>query len=223
MLARNKTQKILVSLEKETLLRRAIGDLAVAQNRSFSAIIENLLLESLFPRDRESRWIAENYLYGDDGGTRQALVAVFEYTAGGLDGRARSDNLEPLVQFARQREFIHGVVLTGDEADLLLLRKNMQQLLDHLKEEYEEKHEGQIIEYLRLKSNIEWGEELLTELTNEPQNHRLLNVYQLILYVWARVKGLSLTYSILSDLVRLGTWKDDPADRLELLDLLRGI
>lgn len=137
-MARNKTEKITLSFEKVNLVKKLVGDIAIKENRSLSAIIENIILTTLMPENSDTKWIIEKYLYSENGGIGKALTAEFENNSAGVNWNAVHDNLLPLVQFASTQEVFCKSVLNGNEAELPHTILQVQSVLDRLNKLSEE-------------------------------------------------------------------------------------
>ena len=221
-MARNKTEKITLSFEKVNLVKKLVGDIAIKENRSLSAIIENIILTTLMPENSDTKWIIEKYLYSENGGIGKALTAEFENNSVGVNWNAVHDNLLPLVQFASTQEVFCKSVLNGNEAELPHTILQVQSVLDRLNKLSEEATDSK--KKLYYKKEAEWGAELLKELKEEPQYSRLNNFYQLLLNSWEDFKDWTITYRLLADLAKLEKgWRNDPEARMELLQILKNI
>lgn len=221
-MARNKTEKMTVSFEKPELIKKLVGDIAIKENRSLSAIIEKIILKSLMPENSDAKWIAEQYLYSEDGGIGRALDATFANNSAGVNWGAVHDNLLPLVQFASTQEVFCNSVLTGKEEELHHTFSQVQSVIDRLNRLSEEATDTE--KKLYYKKEADWGAELLKELKEETQYSRLTNFYQLLLNSWEDFKDWTITYRLLSDLAKLEKgWRDDPEARMELLQILKTV
>lgn len=75
-----------------------------------------------------------------------------------------------------------------------------------------------------LKEEAAYGEELLKIAKESPARINLPDYYRFIIDNWIHLKDKAITYSLLSDLVRLdGMWIDTPASRTEFVDIIKGI
>lgn len=221
-MARNKTEKITLSFEKINLVKKLVGDIAIKENRSLSAIIEKIILTTLMPENSDTKWIVEKYLYSENGGIGKALTAEFENNSAGVNWNAVHDNLLPLVQFASTQEVFCNSVLNGNEAELPHTILQVQSVLDRLNKLSEEATDSK--KKLYYKKEAEWGAELLKELKEETQYSRLNNFYQLLLNSWEDFKDWTITYRLLADLAKLEKgWRNDPEARMELLQILKNI
>ena len=224
-MARNKTEKTTISFEKPELIKKLVGDIAIKENRSLSAIIEKIILESLLPKNSDAKWIAEQCLYGENGGIGRALSATFEMNSAGINWGTKHGDLFPLVRFASTQEVFCGVPLTGKEEVLHHACSQIQSVLDRLNTRATEAEDaGDTEKKLYYKKEADWGAELLKELKEEPECSHLINFYQLLLNSWEDFKDWSITYRLLADLVNLEKgWRDDPEARMELLQILKAV
>lgn len=221
-MARNKTEKMTVSFERPELIKKLVGDIAIKENRSLSAIIEKIILTSLMPENSDAKWIAEQYLYSEDGGIGRALSAIFSNNSAGVNWEAVHDNMLPLVQFASTQEVFCAVPLTGKEKELNHAYTQIQSVIDRLARLSDEAEDAE--KKFNYEKEKEWGMELLQELKEEPECSNLFNFYQLVLNNWKDFKNWTITYRMLDDLVKLEKgWRDDPEARMELLHLLKNV
>lgn len=221
-MARNKTEKVTVSFERPELIKKLVGDIAIKENRSLSAIIEKIILQSLMPENSDAKWIAEQYLYSEDGGIGRALSAIFSNNSAGVNWEAVHDNMLPLVQFASTQEMFSGVPLTGKEKELHHAYTQIQSVLDRLVRLSDEAEDAE--KKLYYEKEAKWGAELLQELKEDPECSHLINFYQLVLNSWEDFKNWTITYRMLDDLTKLEKgWRDDPEARMELLQLLKNV
>lgn len=224
-MARNKTEKTTISFEKPELIKKLVGDIAIKENKSLSAIIEKIILESLLPKNSDAKWIAEQYLYGENGGIGRALSATFKMNSAGINWGTKHGDLFPLVRFASTQEVFCNVPLTGKEEVLHHAHLQIQSVLDRLKTRAIEAEEaGDTEKKLYYKNEADSGTKLLKELKESPECSHLINFYQLLQNSWEDFKDWSITYRLLADLVDLEKgWRDDPEARMELLQILKAV
>lgn len=221
-MARNKTEKVTVSFERPELIKKMVGDIAIKENRSLSAIIEKIILQSLMPENSDAKWIAEQYLYSEDGGIGKALGAIFENNAAGVNWGAKHDNLLPIVQFASTQEVFCNTVLTGKEEELHHAWSQVDSIIARL-ERLSDKAEDDSKKFY-YQQEADWGKALLKEFREETRYTRLVNLYQLLLNSWEDFKDWTITYRLLADLAKLEKgWRNDPEARMELLQILKEV
>lgn len=219
-MARQKTEKKLISFVKSTLINRLVKDEAEKENRSESAIIEQTILDSFLPKNKNARCIIETYLYDDEGSIGSTLAALFSYNAAGTNWASVHDNFLPLVQFAKSQEVFCNTTLSGNEDELYHCYSQIESIINKLERMAGDDSEHEK-EYLR---EADWARHLLQELKEEPQCSRLTNFYVLILNNWEDLKGWSITYRLLMDLAILEKgWRNDYETRTELLELVKAI
>jgi hypothetical protein len=200
--------KTTICLEKSTLIKSLLGDIAKTENKSISGIIEQIILETLLPADKNMRWIAENYLYSPDWSISKTLTIIFENNSAGINFQAVHDNMIELVQFANKQEIFKTTMLTGKEAELHHMASQLQSILNYLSKSggYDE--------------TVTWGNEILEELQTEPRITRLTNIYQLIINSWDVLKNRTETYRLLSDITSVSSYINNIDMRKELLHLM---
>lgn len=224
-MARNKTEKTTISFEKPELIKKLVGDIAIKENRSLSAIIERIILESLLPKNNDAKWIAEQFLYGENGGIGRALSATFAMNSAGINWGTKHGDLFPLVRFASTQEVFCCQPLTGDEEELHHAYSQIQSVIDLLKTRAtEEEAAGNLEKKFYYEKEAKWGEDLLKILRETPRMSRLINFYQLLMNSWDDFKDWSITYRLLKDLVDLEKgWRNYPENRMELLQILKAV
>lgn len=208
-MARVKTDKILVSFVKAGLIARIAEDKSEIENRSKSAVMEEILLQSMLPAEKEARSIVENYLYCENGNVGRALEVLFANNSAGIGDAwsSRYDNFEELMRFAKtESSLFNQTILKGDE-----------QILPHMKAQFRA-----VINELKNDSEKDFAESILEELEKTPQFTRLGNIYQILANNWENLKGWSITYRLLTDMVRLETkWRNDAEAKVELLEIIK--
>lgn len=200
--------KTTICLEKSTLIKSLLGDIAKTENKSISGIIEQIILETLLPADKNMRWIAENYLYSPDWSISKTLTIIFENNSAGINFQAVHDNMIELVQFANKQEIFKTTMLTGKEAELHHMASQLQTIFNYLS-----KSDG-------YDETVTWGNEILEELQTEPRITRLTNIYQLIINSWDVLKNRTETYRLLSDITSVSNYINNIDMRKELLHLM---
>lgn len=219
-MARQKTEKKLISFVKSDLINRLVKDEAEKENRSESSIIEQTILDSFLPKNKNARCIIETYLYTDEGSIGNTLAALFSYNAAGTNWASVHDNFLPLVKFAKSQEVFCNTTLSGKEDELYHCYSQIESIIDKLERVAVDDSEHEK-DYLR---EADWARHLLHELKEEPQCSHLINFYVLILNNWEDLKGWSITYRLLMDLAILEKgWRNDYETRTELLELVKVI
>lgn len=215
-MARAKTEKKTLSIVKPILVNGLIRDYAEVENRSESAIIEQIILDSLLPQNKEAKVILENYLYNENGEIGRTLAAFFGNNAAGTNWGAVHDNFLQLVQYAYSEEAFSNHILNGKEEELHHACSQIQSIIERLDKLGEENVE--------FKREAAWGRELLCELKEEPQCSRLSNFYALLIHNWDELKDWTITYRLLHDLVKLEKdWRNTPDARVRLLEVVKVI
>lgn len=213
-MARAKTDKKLVSFVKGALVNKLVRDRAEIENRSESAIMEEVLLDGMLPENKEARFVVENYLYNEDGNIGEALTVLFGNNSAGIKWNAVHDNFFPLVKYAKNQETFCNTILSGEEKELCHTCSQIKSVIEKL--------EGLGKENVYYQREAEWGKTLLEELETKPESSRLINFYQLLLSSWEEFKNWSITYRLLADLAKLEkSWRDEAEARVELLNIIK--
>ena len=110
--------------------------------------------------------------------------------------------------FAKMESTLYNqTILTGEESELPHLTSQFKKLIDKLTDD----------------SQREYAKAIYEELDTEPQFTRLGNIYQILQNDWENLKGWSITYRLLADMVRLekGNWRDTVEAKAELLEIIK--
>lgn len=219
-MARAKTEKKHISFVKATLINNLIKDQATIENRSESAIIEQVILDSFLPANKTARDIVSSYLYCDDNAIGNTLAAIFSANAAGINWKSVHDNLFPLVQFARQQLIYSSTPLNGDETELYHCISQINAIIEKL--EYIAANNSELKE--RINNEVEFTKVLLSDLQDRPNQVRLVNLYQVLMNNWDFLKDSTFTYRLLMDLALLEKgWRDEAEVRVELLQIIKCI
>lgn len=218
--------KKLISLTKATLIDALVKDEAAVNNTSESGVIEKHLLDSFLPQNEQARFLAENYLYGDESRSiGKTLRALFNYNSAGNGGwSSKHDNLLPIVEFAFEEQGYCSFTSTSnpDKKELphfLLQLNSICQKLESIEAEAVD-----LVAKNYYQNEAQYARDLLKEATNEPQYMHYINFYRLVIDNWDILKGLSITYRMLCDLAGMENgWHDRPEARTRLLQLLKEV
>ncbi len=206
----SKKNRKLFSFANFEMFEKLVKDQAAVKESTESAVVEALVFDSLFPQNLAARVHVKGYLYSKDGNVKSFLAKIFAYNAEGINRCSRYDNFYELVIFAENQASFCDVPLSGNESELYHLRLQLDSIADYLSHVNE--------------SDSQWARDLLNELKEVPQNVKLVNIYQLLLHNWDRLKGSTRTYRLLADLVSLqNEWIDTAQTRTELLDIVNDI
>jgi hypothetical protein len=211
-MARAKTEKKLVSFVRGTLVNKLIRDRAEIENRSESAVIEDIIITNILPEQKDAKFITENYLYSEDGQIGKTLEALFVFNSAGIGKKTWSskyDNFYELVKFSMTESILFNrTTLEGDERELPHLMLQLSALIDEIKNETEKKY----------------GRMLLDEMGITPQSTIIGDLYELITNNWNDLKGRSITYRLLADMVRIeSSWRDTADARTKLLSIIKNM
>lgn len=184
--------------------------------------VEDPPLERNVPKNKEARSWVENYLFSPNAGIGETLSVAFEANAAGTNWNAKYSNLLPLVEFALSQEVLRSTSITGQEPDLYHCISQLKNVATRLKQLMVEAEDLNSEAYYQKET--EFAVHLIEELTSEPQFCRLCNIYQLIIRNWSSLKGLSITYRLLSDLARMEKgWINTPEAKMELCAILKSV
>ena len=219
---RKQTAKKLVSFVNLPLIDRLVKDASEIKNCSESAIIEQHMLDSFLPQEKNARFWCESFLYAENGGIGRTLEAIFSFNAAGINWGSRYDNLLPIVEFAKTQACFSNAIPTGKERELHHCCSQMESIITRL--EHLADNSTSPTEKYAFQQEANWANDLLNELRTEPQFSRYINFYQLLLNNWDHLKGWSITYRLLADLAVLEKgWQENAEARSELLQLIKEV
>lgn len=220
-MARLKTGRLVLALEKCELIKNMLDDIATHENRSLSAIAERLLLGALLPKNKDAQFIATNYLYGTgNSDIGKALGAIFSINAAGVNFHAKHDNLLPLVQYAASEAVFCNSKQTGEEEMRPYAMSQLESVVRRLDGLSKSADTDEKRYYYERESK--WCAELLKEFKEEPEHSILRNFYQVLLNSWEDFEDWTITYRLLYALCELESdWRTDSSARMELLELMK--
>lgn len=138
------------------------------------------------------------------------LVELFEGNAAGTNWHAVHDNYLPIVQFAMKQEKMKSTILKGDEKEISHACLQLKVIVEKLDGLAETENSSYIEE-------ADKARELLNDL-KKAENCELFKFYKLLVENWNILKGLSATYRLLADLVKLSkNMRNDAKVKMELL------
>lgn len=182
--------------------------------------VERTPSKSVCMSDENIQFWTKNFLYEEDGGIGQTLEAIFATNSAVLDCCAMSDNLLPVVEYAKTQAGCCRTILTGEEPELYHCRSQLESIVQKLECTANETTSPQKKENYQKEACF--ARTLLTEFAGTPTHISYMNTYQLIIDNWDVLKGLSVTYRLLADLSELKKeWKNTEDAKQELLRILR--
>jgi hypothetical protein len=206
---KTESKKLLFSFSNGYLIDKVIEAKATLENKSKSAVLEEIITRELLPEDKEARYVIENLLFCENGGICKALEVLFANNAAGTGAWAsKHDNFGELVRFAKTESCLYNqTILSGNESELPHLKSQYKNVIDKLTDENQKEYANAIYE----------------ELDKEPQFTRLGNIYQILQNDWENLKGWSITYRLLADMVRVekDNWRDTVEAKAELMEIIK--
>ena len=220
-MARNKTSKMTISFEKSDLIKALVGDIAVLENRSLSAVIERIVLNALLPKNDEAKYVIENSLYSENGSIAETLIGLFSNNAAGINGFSKRDNYLPLVEFAYKYYAGNHISISDTESEYKHTCFQFNSVVNIIRKESDLNPEN-----FQLTQNLAYAESIYNDFISTPDMVQLINIFMIILSNWDLLKGLDRTYRLLMDLVILCSRfnvSETLEKRLELLDIIKSI
>lgn len=221
---KNTKEKITVSFKDAPLIRALVGDFASAELRSMSAVIEHTVLDTLLPRDRTMRRIAETQLFSEDGNVGRALAAAFDDNSIPTGNwQAKHNNFLPLVQFARvQADTCEVRTENAGTVEWNFAVSQFELILIYLRDLAEQTDNEKKANYY--EREVQLGEAVLKEMKDPVRSFTTQAVYDLLIRNWTDLSDLKITYRLLRNLVSLNIgWSAAPEDKVRLLQLMKNI
>lgn len=221
---RKTTEKIGLTFENARLIREVVGAFAAIESRSMSAVIEHTVLDTLLPRDRTMRRIAETQLFGEDGNVGRALAAAFDDNSISTGNwQAKHNNFLPLVQFARvQADTCEMRTESADTVEWNFAVSQLELILIYLHDLAEQTDNKKKTNYY--EREVQLGEAVLQEMKDPVRSFTTQAVYDLLIRNWIDLSDLKITYRLLRNLMSLNIgWSAAPKDKLTLLQLMKDI
>lgn len=153
---------------------------------------------------------------------KELLKEVFDENSAGIYFRSKHDNLLPVVKFAKTQTSSNITILTGTETELHHCCSQLDSIVNELNRLTNTTTDSE--EKYRYQQEVAYATDLLSQLRDSPEYSRLINIYHLLIKNWEDLKGLSVTYRLLVDLVDLQKeWEDTRETRTELLNILETV
>lgn len=220
----NSLKKMIIFSNEKTklLVENLVKDDATVKKRSASAIIEDRLLDSFLPQEKNARFWVANYLYCEDYGIGKTLDAIFSYNNAGINWNSKYDNLLPLVEFACTYSSMSNATPTGNERErhhCISQLKDVVHKLSYLSENATDHNTKRYYE-----AEAKRAQYFLDELDKEPEYVRYFNIFNLIYCNWEDLKDWSITYRLLADLSALEKgWLYTAETKTELLQIIKDV
>ena len=202
------------------LIDARVNDISAQGNQSISYIIENAILDGLFPRNKDARNIVINYLYSDNEENRvkKTLESIFIWNYTGVDWEAKQSNFGPLVKYIRFHAFCYHKLSDKDFLFQRFLRqfRVLVELIEGCSNTYEEPP-------AMVKMRAEWARTLY-DTACKKANEMSLNIFlDVISDNWIELNSYSITYQCLSYIVSMAEFKETSQERNDLLEIIEQI
>ena len=215
---------VVYSNEREkAFMEGALSILSVANKKTPSAILEDLVEQALLPENETAKKICKQ-LYSSEINNVKALGAVFDIYAAGLGGfEARYTNGFELVEF-----FHSNLVMAtyptdeqhkGDRKHFLANFKEIVAKIEHDKTSDDEDSLN------TAESPVKYAKFELEEATNEPDFFKPINFTQLLKNHWDILGNYTYTYRALVAMCNLLQEQigDYAEERIELVEIIRKV
>lgn len=199
----------------KNIIEKRCTDIAKMNKQSSSFIIEDKLMEGLFPKNKEARDLTINYLYSDDPNSiKNTLDAAFNINANGVTLKR---NFLPLItfclkhyrgpsKFPKSEQELYYLV---EQFNFILKRINncVAGIIDERERSYY---------YDRAIS----AADLITTLRESPDKTKPYYIIELIADFFEMIDDYPHTYNALSTLAQLSEFEESANNRIELCDIL---
>lgn len=213
----SKIQKSFYFSDQKTksIIEKRCADLALINNQSSSFIIEDKLMEGLFPKNKEAKDLIINYLYSDDPDSiKNTLDAAFNINANGTTTRR---NFMPIITFCLKRyrgpskfpKVEQDLYYLVDQLNFILKRINncVSGIIDEKERSYY---------YDRTIS----AADLIKTLRESPDKTKPYYIIELIADFFEMIDDYPHTYNALSTLAQLSEFEESANNRIELYDII---
>lgn len=223
---RQKTEKKLVSFSHLNLINKLVGDDAAANRTTESRAIEDRLLASYLPSNKNGAiWILYRLYDEENGSLQKAMHAIFSYNGADMIN-ARYINLKPLVEYSLELSIIEDTpidYLGNGEIEYIttymdMFKNRFDYELEHLEKDAE----------LRIYSLKVASNEMTRLIDLLRKNHEIAktvfhDIYFLINNNWDTVCEWGTTYRLLQSLVDKESWRMTPDRRYKLRALIKQV
>ena len=200
------------------LLENLLEDASNYEHKTVSAVIETLLLDSLLPENNEAKYFIEN-LYTNDWTIQDTLIAIFEYLSAGLNWKSRYNNGKDLVTYSMQQSSLNHSIIDTTSADIYHMLNQFDSVIKKMEKSYEAYEEN-----YDAANEIAYAKEIYRQLESKDNGVSMTSVYNIIITNWDDLKDWTITYRLLSDLVKLeNTWSNNANRKYELSLLIRNL
>lgn len=199
----------------KNMIEKRCADLALINNKSSSAIIEEQLLDGLFPKNKVANYLTTFYLYSDHhDNIKNTLDAAFNTNANGV---AIKRNFMPIVSFCL-KHYRGPSKFPKDEQDLYhlvdqlnLILKRINNCVTGIIDEQERSYY-----YDRAIS----ASDLIKKLQESPDKTKPYYYFELIADFFEMIDDFPHTYNALSTLAQISDFEENAYSRIELYDIL---
>ena len=200
------------------VIEKRCTDLAQKNNQSTSFILEEKLMEGLFPMNIEAKELTINYLYSDEPNSiKNTLDAAFKNNNAGTGWKAVHNNFLPLVIFCKK--YYKGPTrFTGKEQELPHLIDQLDLIIKRI-----DNCVNCIIDIQErsfLSDKAKNAMDILKKLKESPEVIKPNHIFEIIADFFAMFDDWSIVYRALGDLTEICTFEENADTRIELFNLL---
>ena len=209
----------MVYLQERALIDSIASDEAAVTKRSVSGIIEQHLLNSMLPQNRNAAAFVR--MSHTDGimDIEYIFSAVFEYLAAGINWEAKETNARSLVMLYHELS-VNSAILTGEEKEW----KYVVNQLDSIAKKLEQAGKATPDCENELKINAEYVRDIISEIEKNPTYIRFTSITGLILSNWEWLNNFTFTYRLLSFVSTMQKGiRNDAETRYNLIRILKEI
>ena len=201
------------------ILDHRIDDIALLTKQTTSNIVENALLDGLFPKNRDARDIIQANLYGDtdNRGVKETLIALFRFNSTGCNWLSKYRNFMPLLDFCllyvdkQARLSDNNGVFTSFLNDFHSIANYTERCAQQIPDHFERS------EY---KSITNWIKMLYDTACNDPSKIYIIELFKVIKDLWLMIDDWNTTYFLLESIVTMGEFIETVESRNELYNIV---
>ena len=215
----SKIQKSFYFSDQKTknIIEKRCADLALINNQSTSFIIEDKLMEGLFPQNKEAWDLTTNFLYSDEpNSVKDTLYAIFQNNTTGIRNSVH-DNLLPIVMFCL-KHYKGPSSFSSKNQDLYHLIDQLNLIIKRIQNCVSATIEINEKEFLCDRATS--AADLIKKLEDSPEKVKPYYIFELIADFLAMLDDFPYTYSALSDLTSICQFIEDVDTRIELFDII---
>lgn len=215
----SKIQKSFYFSDQKTknIIEKRCADLALINNQSTSFIIEDKLMEGLFPQNKEAWDLTTNFLYSDEpNSVKDTLYAIFQNNTTGIRNSVH-DNLLPIVMFCL-KHYKGPSSFSSKNQDLYHLIDQLNLIIKRIQNCVSATIDTK--ERAFLYDRAINAADLIKRLQESPEKINPYYIFELIADFFAMLDDFLYSFTALSDLTTICQFEENVNTRIELFNLI---